>query len=171
MKLTNQKHTALYDLPLVLCVDDEKIILDSLKLQLKGYFKNACHIELAESGEEALEIIDTLVDEGKRFPQVVISDQIMPTMRGDEFLSIVNEKCPDSLRILLTGQADKDDIISAINRAGLYRYIAKPWDHMDLNLTVKEAMLSYTQGKEIESQRDQLLVLNHSLEEKVIERT
>lgn len=157
--------------PLILCVDDEKIILDSLKLQLQSYFDESCVVELAESGEEGLGIIDELIESGYEYPHVIISDQIMPRMKGDEFLSKANDKCPESLRILLTGQADKDDIINAINKAGLYRYIPKPWDHMDLNLTVKEALLSYTQTKKIENQRDELLVLNHSLEEKVTERT
>lgn len=156
--------------PIILCVDDEKIILDSLKLQLRSFFDGGCQIELAESGEEALEIINELMETGQ-FPQVVISDQIMPGMKGDEFLAEVNKLCKDCLKILLTGQADKDHIINAINKARLYRYISKPWDQMDLNLTVKEALISYVKNKEIEYHRDQLLLLNQNLENKVIERT
>lgn len=162
---------AIVSRPIILCVDDEKIILDSLKVQLSNYFDHECQIELAESGEEGLEIIQELLDLGDGFPHVIISDQIMPRMKGDEFLFKANQLCPDSLRILLTGQADKNDIINAINKAGLYRYIAKPWDNMDLNLTVKEAILAYCQTKEIEIQRDQLLVLNNTLEKKVKDRT
>ncbi len=159
------------EVPVILCVDDEKMILDSLKIQLKNYFNDECQIELAESGEEALEIIEDLVESGEGFPQVVISDQIMPGMKGDEFLEKVNDMSKDCLKILLTGQADKEHIISAINKARLYRYIAKPWDQMDLNLTVKEALISYMKNKEVEHQRDQLLLLNQSLESKVEERT
>ncbi len=157
--------------PFILCVDDEKIILESLKMQFSTYFDGDCVIELAESGPEGLEIINELIEDEGTYPQVIISDQIMPGMKGDEFLSAVSLRCPTSIRILLTGQADKEDIISVINRAGLYRFIAKPWDNTDLNLTVKEALLSYNKSKEIEEQRDQLLVLNQNLEQKVKERT
>ncbi len=159
------------DIPIILCVDDEKIILDSLKIQLANFFEGDCQIELAESGEEALEIIEDLKNSGQGVPQVIISDQIMPGMKGDEFLSKVNEICDECLKILLTGQADKDHIIAAINKARLYRYIAKPWDQMDLNLTVKEALLSYKKSREVEHHRDELLLLNHTLENKVEERT
>lgn len=159
------------DTPIILCVDDEKIILDSLKIQFNNYFEDGCQIELAESAEEALEIIEDLQSSGEGVPQVIISDQIMPGMKGDEFLAKVNDKCKDSLKILLTGQADKEHIIAAINKARLYRYIAKPWDQMDLNLTVKEAILSYMRNREVEHHRDQLLMLNQTLEHKVTERT
>jgi len=169
--LGNTRFPSPTSLPVILCVDDEKIILDSLKSQLKAYFNNECRVELAESGEEALEVFKDLVKSGEGYPHVVISDQIMPGMKGDDFLARVNKLSPECLKILLTGQADKDHIISAINSASLYRYIAKPWDQMDLNMTVKEALLSYQKNMEIEAQRDQLLILNHNLEEKVTERT
>ena len=157
--------------PLVLCVDDEKIILDSLRAQLSAYFHDKIDIEIAESGEEALELIDEFKEEFERVPQVIISDQIMPNMKGDEFLAEANQKCPISQRILLTGLAEKEDIVNAINNAGLYRYIAKPWDKMDLNLTVREAILSYERNLEIQQQRDQLILLSKQLESKVSERT
>ena len=135
--LGNTRFPTPTSLPVILCVDDEKIILDSLKSQLKAYFNNECRVELAESGEEALEVFKDLVKSGEGYPHVVISDQIMPGMKGDDFLARVNKLSPECLKILLTGQADKDHIISAINSASLYRYIAKPWDQMDLNMTVK----------------------------------
>ncbi|WP_258097499.1 adenylate/guanylate cyclase domain-containing protein [Marinoscillum pacificum] len=157
--------------PIILCVDDERIILDSLKVQLMKYFDGNCLVEIAESGDEGLEIIEDLIDEDGVFPHVIISDQIMPGMKGDEFLIQVSQRSPSSIRILLTGQAQKDDIINVINKAGLYRYIAKPWDNMDLNLTVREALVSFSKSKEIEAQRDQLLILNQNLEQKVQQRT
>ncbi len=157
--------------PLILCVDDERIILDSLKIQLMNYFSGNCLVEIAESGTEGLEIMDEMMEDEGMYPHVVISDQIMPGMKGDEFLVRVSEMSPGSLRILLTGQAQKGDIINAINKAGLYRYISKPWDNMDLNMTVREALVSFSKTKEIETQRDQLLILNQNLEEKVKQRT
>lgn len=157
--------------PTILCVDDEKVVLDSLKTQLRNYLVKDCNVEVAESGEEALEIIEDLLDEFGEPPYLVISDMIMPNMKGDELLSKVREKCPQTLSILLTGQAEKADIINAINTAGLYRYIPKPWEAEDLNLTVKEAIAAFANARELEKQKEQLIIMNRDLEKKVRERT
>ena len=156
--------------PIIICVDDEKVILDSLRAQLRNYLKQDYEVEIALSGAEALELIDELVEDGE-IPYLVISDMIMPQMKGDELLSIVREKCPETLSILLTGQADKDDIVKVINTAGLYRYISKPWDIEDLNITVREALIAYVNSRELEEQRQQLIIHNRELEKKVRERT
>ena len=157
--------------PVILCVDDEKVVLDSLSTQLKNYLHKEYQVEVAESGEEALEIIDELITDRGTYPRLVISDMIMPRMKGDELLSEVRKKCPDTLSILLTGQADKRDIINTINTSGLFRYISKPWEVDDLNLTVREALATASQAKEIEKQKDQLILMNRKLEKKVKERT
>jgi len=157
--------------PTILCVDDEKIVLDSLKLQLKNSFGSDYQVEIAEGGSEALEIIDEIYDDFGFPPSVIICDQIMPQMKGDQLLAIVKEKFPKILCILLTGQADLNDVVNAINNAGLYRYIAKPWDKEDLNLTVKQALIAYQKDAELEVQNEQLVELNKNLEKKVVERT
>ncbi len=157
--------------PVILCVDDEKVILDSLKTQLKNYLNNTCTVEVAESGDEALEIIEELLEDLGEPPYLVISDMIMPQMKGDELLSKIREKCPKTLSILLTGQAEKLDIINAVNTAGLYRYIPKPWEAEDLNMTVREAMTAFANARELEQQKEQLILMNKELEKKVIERT
>ena len=95
--------------PVILCVDDEKIVLDSLKSQLKKSFGSDFEIEIAESGEEALEIIEEFIEDEIDLP-VIISDQIMPGMKGDELLIEVNTLLPDTLKILLTGQASADAV-------------------------------------------------------------
>lgn len=155
----------------ILCVDDEKIVLDSLKLQLKNSFGWQYEIEIAESGLEALEIIDEIYNDYGAPPSVLICDQIMPFMKGDQLLTAVKAKFPKILCILLTGQADLNDVVRAINNAGLYRYIAKPWDKEDLNLTVKQALIAYRQDEELEIRNEQLIGLNKNLEAKVQERT
>ena len=165
--------------PVILCVDDEKIVLDSLKSQLKENMKvsKEFDIEIAESADEALEILDELLEEGTKIP-VVISDHIMPGMKGDELLINIKKITPSTLKILLTGQADADAVGNAVNNAELYRYIAKPWDSTDLILTATEAYKSFFQSQKLEEQNIQLkkLVqeleqLNSSLEQKVRERT
>ena len=159
------------DKPVILCVDDEKVVLDSLKTQLKNYLSKDCKVEIAESGEEALEIIEDMLEDLGEPPYLVISDMIMPQMKGDELLAKIREKCPQTLSILLTGQAEKADIINAINTAGLYRYIPKPWEAEDLNLTVREAITAFASARELEQQKEQLLIMNRDLEKKVQERT
>jgi class 3 adenylate cyclase/FixJ family two-component response regulator len=150
----------------ILCVDDEKIVLISLKNQLKRHLENRYAIETAESGEDALEIFQDLLEEQIDIP-VVLSDQIMPGMKGDELLKQIHTVAPKTLKILLTGQADAGAVGNAVNYANLYRYISKPWEQADLNLTVAEAIRSYFQEKQLEEQNQQLFQLNQELQEKV----
>jgi len=150
----------------IICVDDEQIVLTSLKEQLKRSFDNTYSIETAESGEEALEIIKELVEEQTEIP-VVISDQIMPGLKGDELLIQLKDLLPNVRSILLTGQAGADAVGNALNHANLYRYIAKPWDAKDLALTVEEAIRSFYQEKKLEEQNVELLELNRTLEDKI----
>ena len=146
----------------ILCVDDEKFVLNSLKEQLKTKFENKYTIELAESGEDALEILKELTDENTEIP-LVISDYIMPGMKGDELLKIIHKLYPKTINILLTGQATLGGVINAINGANLYRYITKPWEIEDLSLAVFEAIKSYEKDKKIEHQNDRLQEQNAEL--------
>jgi signal transduction histidine kinase len=153
----------------IICVDDEVSVLDSLKDQLKRQCPG-CIIEIAESGEEALEIIKDLQAENCPLA-LVISDQIMPGMKGDELLTAIHQQSPSVLKILLTGQASPDAVFRAVNQANLYRYIAKPWEEADLNLTVTEALRRYQQDLQLAAQNETLRTINASLEQKVQERT
>jgi DNA-binding NtrC family response regulator len=132
----------------ILCVDDEKIILDSLESELSQKLPNNYIIELAESGEEALEIIDEVLEDGLELA-LIISDYIMPGMKGDEVLIQSHQKVPDALKIMLTGQADANAVGNVINQAKLYQYISKPWEKEDLWLTVSAAIENYEQHKSI----------------------
>ncbi|MEC4806596.1 MAG: response regulator [Jaaginema sp. PMC 1079.18] len=156
--------------PAIVCVDDEKVVLVSLRDQLIQSFQNKYTIEIAESGEEALEIFAELHLEQIIIP-VIISDQIMPNMHGDELLIKLHKIYPKTFKILLTGQASAEAVGNAVNQANLYRYITKPWDQADLNLTVSEAIRSYFRDRRLEEQNITLQQLNTSLEQKVFERT
>jgi FixJ family two-component response regulator len=133
---------------IVLCVDDEEVVLNSLEMNLTDP-EGSYQIELAISGNEALELIEELLEEGHELA-VVISDHIMPEMKGDELLIRVHHKFPAVVNILLTGQSQIRGVKNAINNAALYRYISKPWQKEDLLLTVKTALQKY--------QADQLLL-------------
>lgn len=140
----------------IICVDDEKIILDSLKSQLRTYLGEEFDIETAESGDDALELIEELKAEGAEIP-LIITDYVMPRMKGDELLRIVHKDNPNVIKILLTGQATIDGVTNAINTANLYRYIGKPWVREDLELAVHEAINSYKKDRQIEIQHKELL--------------
>ncbi|MCS7189121.1 MAG: SpoIIE family protein phosphatase [Bacteroidia bacterium] len=130
--------------PVVLCVDDEKIILDSLQEQVINRLGDRFDCEVAQGGEEALELIEELQSAGQEIA-VIISDQLMPGLKGDEFLIAAHKRIPEAYKILLTGQATLDAVRNAINHARLYRYVMKPWREDDLMLTVEEAAEAYLQ--------------------------
>ena len=154
----------------ILCVDDERSILDGLQAQLHREFGKNYLIEVAESAEEALDLINEFVLDGTDLP-ILVTDQIMPGIKGHELLIKVHKLLPGTLKILLTGQADILAISEAVNHAGLYRYIQKPWDGQDLKLTVKEALRSYHKDREIETKNRLLERHNSDLEQLVKERT
>lgn len=130
----------------ILCVDDEKTILNLLAGQLETWFGNNYHIEKALSGAEAIHIINSYKANNTDI-SVILCDYLMPVMRGDEFMVKVKEIDPKIRKIMITGYSSINGIIRAINSAGLYRFISKPWDNKDLMLTVLEAIKSYEQEK------------------------
>ncbi len=156
--------------PVIICVDDEDIVVKSLKRELKKTFGEEYIIETAESGTEALELIEELLDEEYEIP-VIISDHIMPNIKGDELLQRVHERSPKTLKIMLTGQADLQAVTNAVNKAHLYHYLAKPWETTNLTLTVKGALHRYNQDKQLEEQNAILQNMNSVLEQQVKERT
>lgn len=146
----------------ILCVDDEKIVLNSLKEQLKPIVGQHYRIEVAESGEEALSIFLALKADDIEIP-LIISDYMMPGMNGDELLSYIHIESPKTIKILLTGQATLDGVVNSINKGNLYRFIAKPWHVADLNLATSEGIKSYEQNRTIESQNETLQKTNQEL--------
>src|SRR5207237_7723630 len=97
---------------------------------------------VAQSAHDALELVDELKRDGEPLA-VLIADQIMPGMKGVELLEEVHRRSPLTTKILLTGQAGLDAVVAAINRAGLNRYIPKPWDEPDLRLTVETLLKTF----------------------------
>jgi PAS domain S-box-containing protein len=150
--------------PLILCIDDEKSILDSLENQLQTEFSPEFTIELAESAEEAREIIKENMANQVEIP-VILADYLMPGCSGDQFLIWAHAQTPETRNIMLTGQAGLEAVTTAINYANLYRYIAKPWEKNDLILTIKEAISSFKQQKMIQSQNAKLRLLNTRLQQ------
>ena len=155
--------------PTILLVDDEKPILDALYRFCRQRKLDATR---ANSGAEALEIM-----EGASF-DVIVSDMRMPNMDGAEFLKRAREKMPKAVRILLTGYADMEAVISAVNDAKIYNYLNKPWDDNMLESVIHSALdFKYKEDErlqlvdEVAEKNQALKDLNGSLEEKVKART
>ena len=118
----------------MLIVDDE---LDNLDL-LYRTFRRDFQVLKAASGREALEMLATQGEVA-----VIISDQRMPEMKGTEFLSKTLPNFPDTMRIILTGFTDIEDLVEAINSGQVYKYITKPWDAGELKAVVQQAAVTY----------------------------
>jgi len=143
---------------IILCVDDEITILHALKAELKSIFTSNFSIEVAQSGSEAIELIEELLADQHQIP-LIISDYLMPQMRGDELLKHIHAKSPESIKIMLTGHATVDGVAYAITHARLYRYISKPWQQEDFKLTVTEAIGRYFQDQDIKNKNSALEAL------------
>ena len=152
----------------IICVDDERNILlslhDSLSQIATGYA-----IELAESGVAALSIITELSQNKIEVP-LIICDRAMPEMDGATLLNHLHQQFPKTPKILITELAEINDAIQAIERVNLYRYIAKPWDETDLSLTVREALRSYEQAKQIAAQNQTLKQMHLELQREIANR-
>ncbi|NJL82924.1 MAG: response regulator [Chloroflexaceae bacterium] len=123
----------------ILCVDDELMVLHSLRDQISRYFGDRCQCELAESAAEALEVIEELEQNNIKL-LIIVSDWLMPNLRGDEFLIQVHQRFPESIKILLTGQAESAAIDRARQQANLFSHIPKPWDETTLIATLKSGL-------------------------------
>jgi PAS domain S-box-containing protein len=152
--------------PVIICVDDESLILDSIKMVLKENFGDGYSIETAESGDDALELIDELMQDKIEIP-ILISDYVMPGLKGDEFLIQAHNIIPDTLKIMLTGQADLRGVENVINHATLYRFLSKPWTTEDFVLTIDEALKSFAQARHIRIQNRELEISENKYKELV----
>lgn len=115
----------------ILCVDDEKIILQSLKSQIKKHFGNQYLYESAESADEAWEVIEDLHEDGVQI-LMIVSDWLMPNMKGDELLIQVHERFPNITKVMLTGHANEQAIERARQHANLHCCLHKPWKEEEL---------------------------------------
>lgn len=148
--------------PVVICVDDEPAVLESLRIELRRALGNECIIETAEGAEDAMSLMEDLKQEDCEVA-LVLSDYIMPDLKGDELLGKIHQMSPNTLKIMLTGQANLEAVSNALKLSKLYRYISKPWNPEDLKLTVLDAVHSYLQDRKIDEQNYRLMQLNQEL--------
>lgn len=154
----------------ILILDDEEIVTSTLStlLNLEGF----TDVNVFNSPLVALEFLKL------QRPELIISDFIMPEMNGLEFLKSAKTMYPDICMILLTGYADKENAVRAINEVGLYKYIEKPWDNDDLIINIKNGIEKSRLTADLKDKINELNFANaeldrysKTLEEKVKERT
>jgi len=155
---------------IILCVDDDSSVLSALRTLLVKRLLHNQLVEVAESGEEALAILEDLERDGDELA-VVIADYIMPGMKGDELLVRLHAKLPQTIKIMLTGQSDMAGVKRAINEAGLFRFLEKPWHNEDIVVTLHSALKTYDLERELHRQNAELRRLNEELEAIVADRT
>jgi len=155
---------------LVLCVDDEESILRSLQ---RLFMDEEFATITARSGADGLALLAETRNVG-----VIISDQRMPGMLGADFLHACRTAAPDAVRILLTGHADLDAGIDAINKGGLTRYLGKPWNDDELLMVVRDAVKQYTLvlnnrrlNEIVRRQNEELEEWNKNLKTRVLKQT
>jgi two-component system response regulator HupR/HoxA len=146
--------------PLVLVVDDEPRSLETLRRTLEDEFR----VVTALSAEQALKVIET------EFVQVVLCDQRMPGKSGVEFLGQVREQWPDVVRMIISGYTDPMDIIAAINEAGIYQFVHKPWHPETLLLVLRGAVELFRLQRENELLNLELRASGKALKRKVEEK-
>ena len=133
---------------IVVIVDDEEMVLTSISSFLA--LETDYDVQTFLSAREAIEFVrENDVD-------LVISDYLMPEMDGISFLARVREIRPEIPRIILTGYADKENAIKAINEVGLFQYIEKPWDNEDLRLIIRNGLEKKLLMKQLQEKIDQI---------------
>ena len=145
----------------VLVIDDEPEVLNAMNRQLRREFD----VFLAHDAEEALAILR------ERPIQVVISDERMPRVTGSELFSQIREEYPQAIRLLLTGYADLQSVIQAVNQAHIHRYITKPWDTTEIRTIVREAYDRHQMSVHNQELLRELREANEQLERRVRART
>ncbi|WP_022664230.1 response regulator [Desulfospira joergensenii] len=160
--METQKHS-------VLCVDDEKHILSSIKRLLR---RENYELLIALSGEEGLEILKT------RDIHLVIADHRMPGMSGITFLTKVKITYPDTIRILLTGYTDIESIKESVNQGNIYKFLLKPWNDDNLKLEIKKSLEQHdliqsnrSLTATVRKKNQELEQINQNLEKIIAKRT
>lgn len=137
----------------VLYLDDEENNLKSFK----AAFRREYDVYTASTSEKAFDIVKSVK------PQVIFSDQRMPVTTGVEFFNALRQIFPDPVRILITGYTDINDIIEAINKGHIYRYVTKPWSEQEIKVAIDNAFDIYQTRKTLEVKLEELEKSNHEL--------
>jgi len=138
----------------ILYVDDEENNLNSFK----AAFRREYDVTVALSAKDAKELLKT-----ESF-EIIITDQRMPGITGVEFLASIIDEYPEAIRMLLTGYADIQAVIDAINKGQIFQYITKPWDEQQMRVVINNAYEIFSLRKENKKLLQSLMRANEQLE-------
>lgn len=138
----------------ILYLDDEENNL----VAFKALFRRDYEVYTTMSPQEAVQLLN------EHEFQVILSDQKMPEISGVEFFELTITDFPDAVRVLVTGYADIEAVIDAINRGGVYRYVTKPWDENDLRICIENSFDKYYSRIELRQKNEALQEANAQLE-------
>ncbi len=130
----------------VLYVDDEQDNLFSFLATFRLKFR----VLTASDGDEALKLLE------EKMVHIIISDQRMPHMTGVQLFEKIQEKYPDPIRVLLTGYADMNAVIDAVNKGKIFHYLTKPWNEEELTMTIERAYKAWQDKQALKDSNEQL---------------
>ncbi|MGB0523027.1 MAG: response regulator [Flammeovirgaceae bacterium] len=145
----------------ILYVDDEEANLRVFQAAFRREYK----VFTAQSGAEGIKLLEN------NDIHLIVTDQKMPKMTGVEFLETITPDYPDVVKIILTGYSDVKDILRALNRCGIFRYILKPWNKQEMRITLGKALETFQLRKDNQGLVDSLQKVNEELEQRIEERT
>ncbi|MEN9333070.1 MAG: hypothetical protein RLY35_250 [Bacteroidota bacterium] len=140
----------------ILLVDDDAFILEVLRIQLERCLPDNVIIERASSGQEGLELVKQLSADEDQPLALIISDYLMPGLLGSDFLIQAHEISPRSKKMMLTGQAEVDNVLKVLHHMELFRYVGKPWEPDFLNESVIKAIAVFQEDFELRAQLKKL---------------
>ena len=154
----------------ILLVDDEAIILSVLSLHVRSFLPPGMEVVVANSGDDAMRLFHEVIEPSGELV-CIVSDYMMFPMNGGELLRHFEKLAPNSKKIMLTGQTDITAVAEVLEKTRLFRYIEKPWDPKDLELTLNDAIEMYFNETALQRRTQELEILHKELEKKVEERT
>lgn len=135
----------------ILLVDDDTFILEVLRIQLERALPEYITVERALSPGEALEMLEEWKAQNMGELALIISDYLMPEMLGSDFLLKANELFPKTRKMMLTGQAETENVLRVLHEMSLFRYLSKPWEPTLMNTAVLAAVEDYIHYYQMEN--------------------
>lgn len=129
----------------ILLVDDDAFILEVLRIQLERILPDNVVVERASSGEEGLEMVAELSQSKETPLALIVSDYLMPGILGSDFLIKAHAINPRAKKMMLTGQAEVENVLKVLHHMELFRYVGKPWEPEMMNLAVLDAVQQFTE--------------------------
>ncbi len=141
----------------ILLVDDDTFILEVLRIQLERALPEHITVERALSPREAIEMLEDWKKDSFQELALIVSDYLMPEMLGSDFLLKANELFPKARKMMLTGQAEMENVLRVLHEMSLFRYLSKPWEPAMMNKAVLAAVEDFIHYYQMEKKLEECL--------------